>query len=172
MGDPRVTVAKILAPQGVRGEVRVLPLTDFPERFQKRKELWLGPPQDRRVRLESARAHGRVWLLKLAGIDDRNAAESLRGLELQVDEEALEPLEEGRFYVHHLVGLPVVTADGSEVGRLRDILQTGANDVFVIRRDGASGPKEYLIPAMKEFLEVDLAGGKIVLRPIPGMIEE
>lgn len=172
----RVTVGRIVGPHGICGEIRVFPLTDFPERFRTRKNLWLSQPGvqpgEREVRVEEARPHGRVWVLKLTGVDDRNAAEALRDAELLVEGESLESLDDGRYYVHHLVGLPVVMGDGSEVGRLRDVIQTGAGDVFVIRRGNGPDGKDCLVPARKEFLEIDRAGGRIILSPIPGMIDE
>lgn len=162
----RLAIAQIVAPQGVRGEVRAICLTDFPERFPGR-EVWLGQT-DKRVRIVAARPHKNVWLLRLDGIDDRNAAEKLRGIELCTDEDDLVPLGEDEYYVHELIGLPVQTDAGEPVGVIRDVLRPGANDVYVVE---TAGGEERLIPAVKEFVRVDMPNKLVTVRPIPGMLD-
>lgn len=181
----RVVVGKIVAPQGIRGEVRVLPLSDRPDRWRTLRRVWIrpaqtpsqplaqtaqaAPPARGPVRVERGRPHQSVWLLKLEGVNTRNDAEALRGSELEVPMGELDHLAEGEYYVHDLVGLPVQDEAGASLGELADVLKTGANDVFVVRRgDG----REVLLPAVREFVRVDLTQGRIVVRPIPGMFDE
>jgi 16S rRNA processing protein RimM len=161
--DPEtaVTVGVILAPHGVRGEVRVEVLTDFPERFDPGGTLWLdGAP----VRIESSRAQGKSFLLKLGGVSNRAAAETLRGRELMAPR--LEELGEGTYYRDDLIGLAVVTKSGERLGELADIFSTGSNDVYVVR--GQKG--ELLLPATDDaVLEVDLPAGRVVVEVLEGL---
>lgn len=162
----RLAIARIVAPQGILGEVRALCLTDFPERFAGR-EVWLGHT-DQRVRIVAARPHKNVWLLRLEGIDDRNAAEKLRGTELYTDTDDLPPLGDDEYYIHELIGLPVQTEAGEPVGVVTDVLRPGANDVYVV---AAEDGREHLIPAVRQFVEVDLANRRMTVRPIPGLLD-
>lgn len=167
----RLAVAEIVAPHGVRGEVRARPLTDFPERLASLREVWLAPRSEpgRSAEVISARPHARGnWLLRLGGVERRQQAEALRGAILEIDEREAVPLSPGAYYVHQLVGLPVVTADGRRVGQVRDVLRKPAHDVIVVR----DGGREHLIPAVAEFVEISLPERRVTVRPIPGMIDE
>jgi 16S rRNA processing protein RimM len=161
--DPEtaVTVGRILAPHGVRGEVKVEVLTDFPERFDAGATLWIeGAP----VRVEGSRPQGKAFLLKLQGIDGRSEAEALRGRELMAPR--LDELGEDTYYRDDLIGFNVVTAQGEGLGELADIFSTGSNDVYVVR--GAMG--ELLLPATDDVvLEVDLPSRRIVVEVIEGL---
>lgn len=169
----RVAIGEITAPQGVRGEVRVQPLTDHPERFVSLRQVWLGEPRNVRVQVEQARPHKGFWVVKLGGIQDRNQAEVLRGVRLEVEPEERVPLKPGEYYVDDLLGLPVVTVEGRLLGRLEDVLRTGANDVWVVRGDPARGEvREVLLPALKDVVrQVDLAAGRLVVEPLPGLLD-
>lgn len=174
-GGPRplewVTIGVVTAAHGVRGEVRVRPLTDFPDRFLSTERVFLRREEERTPhRVRGARPHGKgEFLLALEGVDDRNAAEGLRRAEVQVPVEEAVPLPPGTYYVFQLVGLDVDTVKGERLGTLRDVMQTGANDVYVVRDDAG---KEVLIPALKEVVvEIDLDGRRIVVDPLPGLLE-
>lgn len=163
----RIAIARIVAPQGIRGEVRAVSLTDFPERFAGR-EVWLGQTAAARTTIVQARPHKNVWLLRLEGVADRNAAEKLRDVELCIDEAELAPLDDNEFYVHQLIGLPVQTEAGELVGHIADVMRTGANDVYVVR---SGTGKEHLIPAVGEIVQVDLPGRMVTIQPIPGLLD-
>jgi 16S rRNA processing protein RimM len=162
--DPRkaLTAGRVLAPHGVHGEVKVEPLTDFPARFSPGSVLWLrGAP----VRVARSRWQGRTVVLKLEGLDDRNAAEQLRGAELQVMPSP-EGLGEGVYYRDDVIGLRVADEDGTDLGRVADVLRTGSNDVFVVR-----GPQgELLLPATDDVVKsVDVEAGRMVIELLPGL---
>lgn len=157
---------RITAPHGVAGAVRLATNTDFPERLLSAQSWLLRMPggELRECRVEEARPHKGMVVAKLAGVDDRNAAEALRGAEVVVDPADLEPLPEGEYYWHELLGLEVITIEGRRLGAIREIIQTGSNDVYVT--------PEALIPAIREVIEeVDLAAGVMRIRPLPGLLD-
>ena len=152
-----VAVGLIAAPWSVRGDLKVQPLTDFPERFQRGAALWV---RGRRIEVQRSRWSRGFVYLGLSGIDSRGAAEELRGVLLEVPESELTPLPEGQYYRFQVIGLEVRTPGGRSLGRVDEILSTGSNDVYVVR----GGPRELLIPAIEDVvLEVDLEGGRLVV---------
>jgi len=160
-------IGRIIGPWGIKGDVRVFVETDFPERFGQTREVLLGDDLTP-YRVERGRPHGRVALLKLEGIETPEAAETLRGQVVQVPMSDAVPLPEGVWYWHDLLGIEVWTSAGERVGTLAQILETAGNDVYVVRRDG----KEVLIPAIESVVKsVDLEARRMVIEPIPGMIE-
>ncbi len=163
----RVAVGVINAPWGLKGHVKVTPLTSNPERLQAGAELYvLG--RRRRV-LEVVEPYGYPMMV-FEGLTSRAAAESLRGEVIEIDEEDLPPLPEGEYYIDDLVGMEVVTEDGGEViGRLSEVLRTGANDVYVVQRPGA---KDVLVPAIPDVVKaVDVAAKRMTIDPLPGLLE-
>lgn len=159
-----VVVGRIVTAHGVRGEVKVEPLSDFPERFSRGSRLWLDGVE--RV-VQSGRWQRSQVIVKLAGIESRNDAETLRGKDLTVPNIAELPPGEGVYYLHDIVGLRAVTRDGESLGEVYDVLSTGSNDVYVVR--GERG--ELLLPALDDVvIEVDVPGGRIVL-DVPEGIE-
>jgi 16S rRNA processing protein RimM len=119
--------------------------------------------------IERARADHDQWIIKLSGIGDRNTVEGVRGELLEApDSEVLRDDDES-FFVHELIGLRVVTTGGRELGRIKEVLQTGANDVYVV----AAGEGEVLIPAIGEVIErIDVSRGEVSITPLPGMLDE
>ena len=160
-------VAQILAPHGIRGELKCRIVTDFPEKRFKRGNALLIDNVEHVVR--SARIQGQTVLLKLADIPDRTAAETFRGKEVTIRREDAVKLPEGQFYWHQVIGLTVVdTTTSQELGRVTDILETGANDVYVVRPPVG---REVLIPAIKDvILSIDPSEGRILIHPLPGML--
>lgn len=163
-----ITIGKIVAPFGIKGEMKVVVLTEFPERFEAGREVILRPVngERRRLRIERSREGKGGITLKLNGIDTREDVEVLRNAEFVIEERDLPTLEEGRYYVFDIIGLTVVTDDGREQGVVVDILQGGSNDVYVT----STG---LLIPALRAIVtKVDVAGGKIIIHPMPGLLPE
>ena len=162
-----VLVGRIAQAHGLRGEVRVIPLSDVPGRFQTLKEVLVqGAKSSALLTVQSAREGGRgTWLLRFQGLEDRTAIEPWRGAALLVREDDSPALPEGSYYLHQIVGLEVVTTDGRHLGPITEVLETGANDVYVT----AAG----LIPATREVIKkIDLAAGTMLIEPLPGMLEE
>jgi len=161
----------IVKPQGIRGELRVLPTTDDPSRFDLLKEIMVKLPrgQEAMYKLTSARQHKGLVLLRLEGIDDRNTAETLvRGTIHIPPEEAL-PLDTDEYYVRDLVGIRVEAEDGEVLGAIKDVFATGANDVYII--EDANG-ESFMIPAIKDVVRnVSMADGIMVVRLMDGMRE-
>jgi 16S rRNA processing protein RimM len=155
-----VAVGRIGAPWGIHGDVRVQPLTDFPERFQPGAALWVRAAR-REVR-RSRWSRGFVYL-GLVGVDSRDAAEELRGALLELPEADLMPLSEGEYYRFQIIGLEVRTPDGTVLGRVAEIMSTPSNDVYIVR----GGPRELLLPAIDDVVkEVDLEAGRLVVEPL------
>ena len=172
--EPRyLVVGRVQRPHGVRGEVRVEILTGYPERLEQHTHFCLARPASpeavRRYPVEQSRLHQNVLLLKLGGCDDRNTAEALRGMLVQIPAEEAVPLEDGEYYLFQLVGVQVETEDGEHLGRVSEVLETGANNVYVVQ-----GPRgEVLLPAIEDVvLELDLESRRIVVRLIPGLLGE
>jgi 16S rRNA processing protein RimM len=165
--EPRLLViGEVLRPQGVKGEVRVRMLTDFPERFRVLKRVYLGQTL-KPVIVEGVRFHHGYALLKFADYDDRTTADSLRHLLVQIPVEEAMPLEEDEYYLYQIVGLAAWTEQGEYLGRVREVLNTGANDVYVIR-----GPKgDILLPAIDDVVrEVDLETGRLTVVLPEGLV--
>jgi 16S rRNA processing protein RimM len=158
-----VAIGRIVAPRGVRGELKVEPLTDFPERFAPGQVIWLG---GLRREVEGSRQQRSHLLLKLAGVDSAEQAAALRGELLEVPQEELHALGEGQYYRFQLQGMAVYDTAGQALGTIVDILSTGANDVYVVR-----GPRgELLLPAIEEVVkEVNAEGGRMVVELMEGM---
>jgi 16S rRNA processing protein RimM len=152
-------VGELVGPFGIQGEVKLYPLTDFPDRLRRYRRLVLALPDgsQREVRVQRARPHKNLWLLKLREIHTPEEAEALRGAQAIVPAELAEPLPEGHFYLHDVIGLRVVTPEGEELGTVTDVLRNPANDVYVVG--------SLLIPAVKEIVErIDPAEGVLVVR--------
>ncbi len=155
-----LAIGQIVGPHGIRGEVKVELLTDFPERYRPGAQMYLGregdDPAAQRVEIATARPHQGRMLVRFVSVSARNGAELLRDLYLLIPEQEAMPLGEHENYVHDLIGLRVETDAGQTLGRVTEILFTPANDVYVAR-----GPQgEVLIPALRDVvLSVDLAAG-------------
>lgn len=165
-----LTVGVVTRPHGVRGEVRVRPDTDFPERLLALRKVTLACG-DRRATyvVERMRPQGAMFLMKLAGVDTIDAAEALRGCALQVARADAAPLPPGRHYVDDVIGLRVVTTDGATLGTIEEVLRTGSNDVYVVR----GGEREVLVPAIADVVrEIDPAAGIAVVWLMPGLLGE
>jgi 16S rRNA processing protein RimM len=162
--DPEhaLLVGRVLAPHGLRGELKVYPLTDFPERFEPGSHLWLrGEP----VVVQASRWQRGTVFLKLGHVSDRPAAQALAGAELHAPEDPSLP-EEGQFFRHDILGLSVRVESGETLGEVVDILVTGANDVYVVH--GERG--ELLVPALDDVVkEVDLDRREMVVDLMEGM---
>ncbi|NLX11645.1 MAG: 16S rRNA processing protein RimM [Chloroflexi bacterium] len=167
-------LGRVLRPHGVRGELRIEILTDYPERIVPGSSVQIGPDPDDPATIETyevtgARRHQQYLILRLEGLDDRNAVEPLRDQFLLVPLADAVPLEAGEFYLFQVIGVEVYTEDGEHLGAVADVIETGANDVYVVR-----GPRgEILIPDVEEFvLTVDIEAGRMTVRLMEGLLGE
>jgi 16S rRNA processing protein RimM len=160
-------VAQVLAPHGIRGELKCRIVTDFPrQRFKRGNTVILS---GRVYTVRSARIQGQVVLLRLEDVADRTSAESFRGQNVLIDVEEAVALPEGEFYWHQVIGLEVIdTTTQTRLGRVADILETGANDVYIVRTETG---RELLIPAIKDVVkDIDPTLGRILVEPLPGLL--
>ena len=158
-------VGRILAPHGLRGEVEVEILTDFPDRFGLLKMVYLGEELQPAV-VEGHRFKNSRVILKLVDCEDRDEAGTLRGKLIHVPLDEAMPLEEEEYYVYQILGLDVWTTEGEFLGSVDDILFTGSNDVYVVRNDD----QELLIPALSDvIMEVDINSGRIKVQLMEGL---
>jgi 16S rRNA processing protein RimM len=163
-------VGRILRPHGVRGEVVLEVLTDFPEALPG-KTVYIvfegaeTPPD--RLAVDSVRWHRGRLLLRLSGLDNRAAVEGLRGALVQIDVSHAEPLAEGQYYHHQIVGLRAVTGEGEFLGRVSAVLETGANDVYVVETPEGG---ELLLPAIRDVVQkIDLPAGEMTVHLLEGL---
>lgn len=141
-------------------------LTDFPERLQPDLTVYVGNQHEAHV-IQSLRQHNDGMLVFFEGISSREAVEILRNQDVFVRADDRPPLPEGEYYQHQLIGLQVVTEEGEILGTLAEILETGANDVYVVRRESA---KDLLLPAIDEVvLAIDLEEGEILVHLLEGL---
>jgi 16S rRNA processing protein RimM len=165
-------VGKIVNTQGIKGEVRVISTTDFPEeRYKKGNVLFLFLPKNEtpiEVTIKSHRRHKNFDLLLFEGYENINDAEKFRDGILKVPESQLGKLEEGEFYFHEIIGCLVFTKNGEEVGKITEVLTPGANDVWVVK--GQDG-KEILIPYIDDVVKkVDIKEKIILIDPLEGLL--
>lgn len=174
MKDKYYTVGVVTNTHALKGEVKVLSRTDFPEtRFKKGSKLFLqmaGQSPIRELVVKSGRPQKNVWILSFEGVGSIADVENWKGMELSVLESQLQTLPEGTYYVHDLVGLRVLTDDGREVGELVEVLSPGANDVYVVK--GNLQERDVLLPAIPEcILNVDLDARVMRVHLLPGLLE-
>jgi 16S rRNA processing protein RimM len=171
--EPRyLAVGQVIGAHGLSGELKVALLTDDPSRFGRLDRVYIGPEGAEPVprALHGHRLHQGRALLRLAGCNDRSAAEALRGWLVQVPREEAIPLEEGEYFEHQILGLGVWTLAGERLGTVEEIIYTGANEVYVVRGLGA-GQQEILIPAIEGVVQqVDLMAGRLVVELPHGLV--
>ena len=168
-------MGRIFRAHGVRGEVKVWPETDDPGRFRELSTVFLGadPEHARPQAVESVRfqqtRRGTMVVLKLKGVETREAAEALRKTDVFARREDLPPLAEGEFFFDDLIGLAVVDEAGAALGRVRDVLEMPAHEILLVEREGGA---EAMVPAVAPFLvDVDFDAGCVVIRPIEGLLD-
>lgn len=162
-------IGQIVTTHGIAGEVRVKPWCDSPELLCEFDCLYFDGGE-KETRVERARVHKNVVVMKLKGVDTMDDALKLRNKVLFADRDEFE-LEEGTYFIQDLLGLEVIDADsGKRYGRIVDVTQTGANDVYHVK--GENG-KELLVPAIADVvLETDVEGGRMVIRPLKGLFDD
>jgi 16S rRNA processing protein RimM len=168
-----ILVGHLVNTQGVRGEVRVISRTDFDDvRFKKGSKLLLvhpNLPTHLPLTVRSARPHKQFILLTFEGHDTIESVEKYKGGDLMVPEEQLVDLPEHTYYIYQLIGCQVVTDEGEELGVLKEVLQPGANDVYVVKPKKG---KDILLPVIPDcVLDVDVENKKILVHILPGLLD-
>jgi 16S rRNA processing protein RimM len=166
------TIGRIVAPFGIHGEVKVLSLSDIPDRFSQLTVIYVRRDSSHiAYKIRTVRSYkGDMVVLKLVGIDDVKTAEALRNLDIIIPVQALAELPPDSYYLHDIIGLQVVTLSGQAVGNVIDIISTGSNDVYVIK---TQDEREVLIPAIKEIVkQVDLSHQMMYIDPIKGLLDD
>lgn len=162
-------VGKIINTHGIKGELKIFPLTDNINRFDFLKNAYIGEKR-LSVQIEKVKYHKNFVILKLNGFNDINEVLSFKDNYIYVDEEGRVKLPENHFFIYDLVGCQVVDMESNILGTIKDVIQAYSNDVYVIK--AVEGNKEYLIPAVKQFvIDVNIVDKKIIIDPIEGMIE-
>ena len=163
-------IGKIVNTHGIKGEVRVQSITDFPEErfalgaivyaFQDGKE-----PLE--LTVKSHRKHKQFDLLSFEGMEDINLVEPLKQADLKISEEQQAELNDGEYYYHQIIGLDVIDLDGNSIGKIKEIMESGANDVWVIQR---SGKNDLLIPAIKDVVKnIQIENHKVIIDMLDGL---
>lgn len=173
MGEQLYTVGKLVNTHGVRGEVKIVPQTDFPEeRFAPGSRLVLVHPDDGRtlaVQIAASRMHKQTYIAKFRGYDDINDIVAYKGWLLKVAETERAPLEEGEYYYSQIISCTVVTDEGETLGEIKEILAPGANHVWVVARPKG---KDVLLPVIDDVvLEVDVEAKRVRVHLLEGLID-
>jgi len=163
-------IGKVINTHGVKGGLKVLPLSDFPERLKVLSHVFLEQGVSvKEHKVIDAFVHGRFWVVFLRGIDSCDSAERLIGSLISIPLSERMPLPKDFYYLDQIIGLEVYTVNSVYLGRVQEVLQTGSNDVYVVR-DEKEGRREALIPALKTVVQIDLRLGRMVVDPPEGLL--
>lgn len=162
-------VGVITSTHGIRGEVKVFPTTDDAQRFRELKDVMLDTGKETlSLEIEGVKFFKQFVILKFKGIDNINDVERYKRCPLFVNREDAVELEEDEYFIADMIGMKVITDEGEEFGTLKDVMETGANDVYVIERSDGG---EVLVPAIKEcILEVDIPGRQMKIHVMAGLV--
>ncbi|QNO16384.1 ribosome maturation factor RimM [Alkalicella caledoniensis] len=163
--EQKIKVGKITSTHGVRGEVKIYPLSDISTRFEKGSDLILG---NLKLTIEKSRPHKNMFIIKFKGYDNINDILEFVGNYLEINKRDVAPLPEGQYYLFDIIDCEVYTDDDVYIGKVESVIETGSNDVYVIK----NGSKEVLIPAIRQVVsKVDIDNKKITITPLEGLLE-
>lgn len=190
----KIKIGTIVNAVGLKGEIKVYNFSENHDRYEKLEEIYLLIDRDHKpYRIEKVRYKGSTVILKLVGIDDRNESETMKNIDIYMDEDDLEELPEGVYYVKDMIGMDVVSEGGQHLGRLKDVLTDTPQKVYVVERrellkqrqkriNGKSNGEnknrmkrkpDILIPGVDEFiLNIDMENNTITVRVIEGLYED
>ncbi|HJC47536.1 MAG TPA: ribosome maturation factor RimM [Candidatus Lachnoclostridium pullistercoris] len=168
--EDMLRVGVISSTHGVRGEVKVFPTTDDPARFEDLETVFLDTGREKlKLEISGVKFFKNMVILKFKGYDNINDIEKYRGKDLWITRDQAVPLGEDENFVADLIGLSVVTDQGETLGVMKDVMFTGANDVYVVERENG---KELLFPAIKDcILDVDLEEGVMTVHVLDGLLD-
>ncbi|WP_425449599.1 ribosome maturation factor RimM [Dethiothermospora halolimnae] len=162
-----IQVGKIINTHGIKGDVKIMPLTEDKNRFKKLEYIYIEGIEEKMF-IEKVWFKKNFPILKLKGYNNINDVLKFKEKYLLIDETQKVELSEDEYFIYDMIGLEVYDNEKNKIGVIKDVLKPGANDVYVVK----NGNKEYLIPAAKEFIKkVDIEAGKMIIQPIEGMIE-
>ena len=169
--EEKFKVGIITTTHGIRGEVKVFPTTDDSRRFKRLKDVLLDTGKEElRLEIEGVKFFKNLVILKFQGLDSINDVEKFKGCGLYVPRANAVRLRRDEYFVADLIGVEGFLEDGSRSGVLKDVLETGANDVYIFDTERYG---EVLVPAIKDcILEVDVEAGKMRLHLLPGLVDE
>ena len=161
----KISIGKIVNAAGLKGEVKVYNYSGSKERYQQLRSIYV---ENTEHEIEKARYHKEIVILKLSGINDRNAAEEAKGKGIYINESDLPALSEGEYYIRDMIGLTVVDDTGNVLGKLSDVIQNSAQDLYEVEMtDG----RKILIPAVEEFiLNIDIEKRQMDVKLIEGLV--
>lgn len=164
----KIKIGRIVNAVALRGEVKVYNYSGYRERYEELKQIFV---EDKKYEIEKVRYQQHMVILKLTGIDDRNAAEAMKNKDIFITEDDLLELPEDTFYIRDLIGLSVIDIEEDKtIGKIKDVLQPSSQDIYVVKL--ASG-RDAMIPVVSEFVkEVSLEEGYVKVRLIEGMIDD
>lgn len=167
--EKQLQVGVISSTHGVRGEVKVFPTTDDVTRFRQLKKVYLDTGREMLpLEIQNVKFFKQFAILKFEGIDNINDIEKYRGKSLMIDREDAVDLDEDEYFIADMIGMKVCTEDGSEFGTLKDVMETGANDVYII---DSLEHGEVLIPAIREcILDVDMDEERMTIHLMEGLV--
>ena len=167
--EQMLRVGVITSTHGVRGEVKVFPTTDDAKRFKTLKKVILDGREPLELSIEQVKFFKNMVILKFKGYDNINDVETWRQRDLVITRDQAVELKEDEYFITDLIGLTVVNEEEAVLGRVKDVLETGANDVYVVE---LTGGKELLLPAIKDcILNVDLEGGRMKVHVLDGLMD-
>ena len=165
-----VAIGVVEKAHGVKGDVKVRPVTDYPPRFKSLHKVIVEAPAGEVEELEISKVLvcGNVVYLNFKGIDTRDKAQALRGALINVKKEDVLPLEEGRFYHFEILGFEVKTTSGEFLGNVEEVMDLPANAVLVVKNKN----REYLIPVIQDVVKkMDMGNGEIIIESMEGLLE-
>lgn len=168
--NTELRVGVIIKPHGIRGEVKVYPTTDSPRRFDVLKKVKLRSGNRlKEIEIEKARYFKNLVILKFKGIDNINDVEMYKNYDIFIDRKYGVPLKENEYYIADIIGMEVFDDCENRIGVIRDVLETGANDVYIVERDSA---KDLLLPAIKDcILKVDIETNRMTVHIMDGLLD-
>lgn len=164
-----IKIGRIINTHGIKGELKIYPLTDNINRFDDLKTVYLG---DNKIKaeVESVKYHKEMVIIKLKEFNNINEVLKFKDDFIYIDQEDRVELPEDHYFIFDIIGCTVFDRESNKIGIVTDVIQSASNDVYVIKDEEKN--KEYLIPAVKEFIiNIDIDKKEIVLDPIEGMIE-
>lgn len=162
-----IKVGKIVNTHGIKGELKIISMTDYIERFEELEYIYTEKDNVKR-NIRSVKYVKNLVVLSLEGIDSMNDAETFKNTLISIDKSQVRELPEGRYYIYDLEGLDVYLLNGDKLGKLTEVFQNSANDVYEV----TDGKKKYYIPAIKQVIkEVNLQENKMVIEPLKGLLD-